>query len=302
MATTSDALSNLLRELCTADRDAEAVLRWWLLPGDRIGRYEVVRPIGRGGFGVVYEARDRERGDRVALKLLLCDADGGPERETLQREIDAGRLRHPNIAAFVEAGSSDRGPYAVFEYVSGETLRRRLRRGPLPLDEVVSIAVAMARALAHTHAHGVLHRDVKPGNVLLPAGGEPKLIDFGLSCVIGGSAPRGSGTSRYMSPEQQRGEPEDARTDLFALGLLIGEMATGKPLRIPAEADPSLSLRALPRVLRALVRDLVQPDPSRRPRSADDVLARLEAIRRELRHSRARGVPACARAFTSVGA
>ena len=130
----------------------------------------------------------------------------------------------------LEDGRCDRGPYVVFEYLHGETLGERLTRGPLPMRDVIDVAAAVARALAHAHAHGVLHRDIKPGNVFLPSAGEAKVIDFGLAHVFGSGGPRGSGTSGYMAPEQRSGGPEDARTDLFALGLVIHEMATGNAL------------------------------------------------------------------------
>ncbi len=286
MSPAPHALSRFLRELaCAPARAAGAGLCARARPGDAVGRFELVREIGRGGFGVVFEARDRELGGRVALKLLRSGGLAAAEREGLEREVEAGRLRHPNIVALLDSGSCDRGPYAVFEYLSGETVGERLRRGPLPVAAVLRVAAAVARALSHAHAHGVLHRDLKPGNVFLPSGAEAKLIDFGLARVAGSGGPPGSGTSGYMAPEQRRGEPEDARTDLFALGLLVHEMAAGEALLPRDEADgagtppPSPPAAGLPAALERLVADLVEREPARRPGSADDVLARLAAIR-----------------------
>jgi len=277
-------LSRLLADLARVPEiDPSSARREHLRPGDVVGRFELLRKIGRGGFGVVFKARDREQRRSVAVKTIRPGSPSAVARESLLREIEAGRLRHPNIVTVLESGRCDRGPYVVFEYLEGETVAERLTRGPMPLTEVIGVAVAVARALACAHAHGVLHRDLKPGNVFLPSAGEPKLIDFGLARVFGSGGPRGSGTSRYMSPEQRNGDPEDARTDLFALGLLIHEMATGRPLLPPDGRDtgaPSSSAGRVPPALAPIVATLVEHDPDRRPRSADEVLGRLLAILR----------------------
>jgi serine/threonine protein kinase len=258
-----------------------------------VGPLVLVREIGRGGFGVVFEARDRATGGgRVALKTVRSGVHLPSARESLLREIDAGRLRHPNIVAVLGSGRCGPGPYVVFEHLSGETLKRRLERGPVPAGEAIGMAAAIARALAHAHGHGVLHRDLKPSNVFLPRGGEPKLIDFGLARVLGASVPSGSGTPGYMAPEQRRGGTEDARTDLFALGLLVHEMATGKPLldREGARAaGPPSCAAQVPPALADLIASLVAPDPDLRPGSAERVIARLEAIEERLEAGSRRG-------------
>lgn len=254
------AVSQLLADLARVAAEPVAP-RESFRAGDVVGRFELLGELGRGGFGVVFQARDLELGRRVAVKTVRPGAPLVAARETLQREIDAGRLRHPNIVAVLEAGRCERGPYVVFEHLSGESLGERLARGPLAHAEAIGVALSVTRALAHAHARGVLHRDVKPGNVFLTSTGTVKLIDFGLASIDGSRGPRGSGTSGYMSPEQRRGEREDARTDLFALGVLIHEMAP----RMPG---------ALERIAVALV----ESDPDRRPGSADEVLERLRAI------------------------
>ncbi len=254
--------------------------------GDVLDRYELLREIGRGGFGVVFEARDRALGRRVAVKTVRRGAPVAPACESLRRERDAARLRHPNIVRVLEGGRCERGPFVVLEYLAGETLARRLARGSLPFARSIRIAVAVARALAYAHARGVLHRDLKPANVFLPSAGEPKVIDFGLARMAGRGGPSGSGTSGYMAPEQRRGGPEDARTDLFALGLLIREMATGtKVLPAGEPGGPAASSRSLagaPSDLERIAAALVEPDPARRPGSADEVLESLLGIQRRL--------------------
>ncbi len=276
-------MSRLLAELGQApERDPHLPRLESLRPGDAVARFELLREVGRGGFGVVFEARDRELGRRVAVKTIRRGARHGPACESLEREIEAARLRHPNIVTVLESGRCERGPYLVFEYLCGETLEERLRRGPLPVTDAIGVAVAVARALSHAHAQGVLHRDLKPANVFLPVGAEAKVIDFGLARVFGRGGPPGSGTSRYMSPEQRRRGPEDARTDLFALGLLIYEMVTGRALlRRDGARRPGAwpcGMARVPSALRRIVAALVERDPDRRPGSADEVLVRLPTM------------------------
>lgn len=281
------AVSRLLADLVHAPEEGRRPRRGGgALPGDLIGRFELLRMIGDGGFGVVFEARDPERDGRVAVKTIRPGAPLEQARESLRREAEAVRLRHPNIVRVLEAGGCDRGPYVVFERLVGETVAERLGRGPLPVEEVIRVAMAVTSALAHAHGRGVLHRDVKPANVFLPSTGEAKLIDFGLASVVGSAGPRGSGTAGYMPPEQRRGGAEDARTDLFAVGLLVHEMAAGKA---PAGRDEPRETRAprswpagTPAELERLVAALVEEDPARRPASAGEVLARLLEIRLRL--------------------
>ena len=201
-----------------------------LRPGDFVGRYEIVAEIGRGGFGVVYEALDRNLGRAVAVKTVrpgrALAAEGGAG--WLQDEAEAvASLSHRGIVAVYDVGEADGAPYVVMELLRGETLEQRLeRRAPLPCLEAVRIAQDVATALDYAHARGVMHRDLKPANVFLCEDGTVKLLDFGLAHVFGHArgGPRGGGTPAYLAPERWRGEPEDARTDLFSLGVLLYEL------------------------------------------------------------------------------
>ncbi len=280
------AISRLLAHLGAApERDPLVAARARVRPGDVVGRFELVREIGRGGFGVVFEARDRTGGRRVAIKTALPAARTDAARESLERELEVAHLRHPNIHAALEGGRCAAGPFVVLEYLSGETLASRLARGPLPLEQLIEVAIAVAAALRYAHRRGVLHRDVKPANVFLPSGGAPKLIDFGLARVNGRAAPSGSGTSAYMSPEQRRGGCEDGRADLFALGRLIRDMAAGTrdpALLGPRDREAALDPTALPLDLDRLAGRLADDDPARRPGAAEEVLASLRTIRRSV--------------------
>jgi eukaryotic-like serine/threonine-protein kinase len=221
----------------------------------------VINEIGHGGFGNFYEAHDTTLNRLVALKVLhradVADPAAAREGEA------AARLAHPNIAALHDVGVTGHGfPYLVYEILHGETLESRVARGPIPPGEALAIATQVTRALAHAHAHGVVHRDLKPANVFLTAEGDVKVLDFGLALLFGRAAPAG-GTPAYMAPEQRRGAPEDARTDLFALGLLVREMCTGE--RGGAQEPPSASVS--PPIQRVLA-SLLAEDPAARPRGA----------------------------------
>ncbi len=258
-----------------------------LLPGDVIGRFRILRFVGRGGFGVVYEARDEALRRSVALKTLRRrgPASVPPERLLVEAEA-AARLSHPNIVTLHDVGTSDRGPYLVMEYLRGEPLSARLARGPLPPAEAVRIALEVARGLAHAHAHGVVHRDLKPANVFLCAEGTVKVLDFGLAHALG-QARMDGGTPAYMAPEQRKGAPEDERTDVFALGVLLHQMLTGqRPFGAAGGSalqlrPPVLEIAASP-ALSELVARMLERDPTRRPRDGAEVATSLAAIQREL--------------------
>src|SRR6267142_2803509 len=221
-----------------------------LSAGSRIGPYEVVAALGAGGMGEVYLARDTRLERRVAIKVLPADRVASPEaRQRFEREAKiVSQLSHPHICALFDIGrhDSDRGPidYLVMEYLEGETLADRLEKGPLPLEQTLRFGIEIADALHKAHRQGVVHRDLKPGNVMLTRSGI-KLLDFGLA--KGGSPLTGSGsltaaptraeltqegailgTLQYMAPEQLEGRETDARTDIFALGAVLYEMATGR--------------------------------------------------------------------------
>jgi serine/threonine protein kinase len=232
-----------------------------LSPGTRLGHYEILAPIGAGGMGEVYRGRDVRLDRTVAIKVLpehFAESPGMRERfEQEARTISS--LNHPHICVVHDVGQheGDHGliSYIVMEYVEGESLHDRLQRGPMPLEQALRYAIEIADALEKAHRSGVTHRDLKPGNVVLGKSGA-KLLDFGLAKLKailpdGGAGSaletkarpitrEGSlvGTFQYMAPEQLEGKGVDARTDIFALGMLLYEMATGK--------DPSAP-RARPR-------------------------------------------------------
>jgi tetratricopeptide (TPR) repeat protein len=268
-----------------------------LRPGDLVGRYEITREIGRGGFGAVYEAQDRVLGRAVAVKTVrpgrALAADGGAA--WLQSEAEAiAHLSHPGIVAVYDVGESDGAPYVVEELLRGETLEQRLERpAPLPHLEVVRIARAIATALDYAHARGVIHRDLKPANVFLCEDGGIKLLDFGLAHVFGHArgGPRGGGTPAYLAPERWRGEAEDARTDLFSLGVLLYVMLSGKAPYVATESHstviepgpaPELPVKGTHRRLAALVARCLAKEPAGRPPSAGAFLEELGAVQRGL--------------------
>jgi serine/threonine protein kinase/Tol biopolymer transport system component len=230
-----------------------------LTSGTRLGPYEIQSPLGAGGMGEVYRAKDTRLDRNVAVKVLASHLSSSPElKQRMEREARAiSSLNHPNICHLYDIGSQDGTDYLVMEFLEGETLAERLRKGALPLTEIYKIAIAVAEALAVAHRSGIVHRDLKPGNVMLTQGGA-KLMDFGLAKPLGaqaaapgsGTAPpsftaaatlsgpspltplttAGSiiGTIQYMSPEQIEGKEADARSDIFALGAVLYEMTTGK--------------------------------------------------------------------------
>jgi formylglycine-generating enzyme required for sulfatase activity/dienelactone hydrolase len=286
------ALSELLNELLHEPDEIQGSA--WdaaLEPGAVVGRFELVREIGRGGFGVVYEARDRELGRAVAFKAIR--AAGRPEvrEDRLLREAEAAaRLSHPNIVTLHDVGRSPCGPYLILELLKGQTLAQRLEQGPLPLLEALRIGVEVAKGLAHAHAQGVVHRDLTPGNVFLCDDGNVKVLDLGMSHAFGRRKLEG-GTPAYMAPEQCAGAPEDERTDVFALGVILHRML-GNRLPFPQDSRRSvrwsrpaaLDIREEPG-LGELVSRMLEKDPVRRPRDAAEVLAALGSFERELRRS-----------------
>src|SRR5205807_8852504 len=219
-----------------------------LTSGTKLGPYEIQTPLGAGGMGEVYRARDTRLERDVALKVLPAGLSSDPSlRQRLEREAKAvSRLSHPHICTLHGIGHQDGVDFLVMELVEGETLEHRLLKGPLPPEQTIRFAAQIADALANAHRMGITHRDLKPANIMLTKSGA-KLMDFGLA-KESGPAPLASalaemtveqakltvegtivGTFQYMAPEQLEGKEADARTDIFALGELIYEMATGKP-------------------------------------------------------------------------
>lgn len=259
-----------------------------LSPGSSVGRYDLIRELGRGGFGVVWEARDRELGRRVAIKVIRGRRDGAPERRALAEAEVAARLSHPGIVTILDVGRGEKGAWLVLEFLSGRTLAGRLAEGAMPLREALRVAADLARALAHAHANGVVHRDLTARNVFLCDDGQVKLLDLGMAQAFGRRKPEG-GTPDYMAPEQARGAPEDERVDVYALGVLLHRMLSGEtpfPPDLPVDRrlPPHLVTPDLP-ALGELVGRMLAPSPMDRPRDAGAVLAELESLEATLPRS-----------------
>ena len=218
-----------------------------LNPGERLGPYEIVAPLGVGGMGEVYRARDTRLGRDVAIKILPQEMSADPVRkQRFEREAKTiSGLNHPNICVLHDVGTQNGLDYLVMECVEGETLAERLRKGPMPLEQVLKCGAQIADALDKAHRSGVVHRDLKPGNIMLTKG-RAKLLDFGLAKPAPGAAGLATlttiaashspvtqegtvvGTFQYMSPEQLEGREVDGRSDIFSLGAVLYEMVTGK--------------------------------------------------------------------------
>jgi Tol biopolymer transport system component len=283
-----------------------------LAAGTRLGPYEILAPLGAGGMGEVYKARDSRLERTVAVKVLPSHLSSSPEvRQRFEREAKTiSQLSHPHICALYDVGSHEGTEYLVMEYLEGETLSERLAKGPLPLEQTIRCGIEIADALGKAHRQGIVHRDLKPGNVMLTKSGV-KLLDFGLAkatappdrqagytslpTMAGGQnlTEKGTilGTFQYMAPEQLEGKEADARTDIFAFGCVLYEMATGKKAFsgasqaslisaiMSAEPSPISSLQpASPQALDRVVRICVAKDPDARWQSAQDIGAELRWI------------------------
>ena len=209
-----------------------------LKPGTRLGRFEILAPIGSGGMGEVYRARDRKLEREVAVKILPEWMSAQEDARTrFEREARAvAALSHPNVVTLHDVGSTGSLLYAVMELLEGESLRDRLASGPLPWQLAIRVAKGVADGLAAAHAKGIIHRDVKPGNIFLSRSGHVKILDFGLARLVQAAAESDPsmtatnavlGTTGYMSPEQASGHRLDGRSDLFSLGCVLYEMLTG---------------------------------------------------------------------------
>ncbi len=260
------------------------------LPDDSLGDYRVVAPLGRGGMGEVYHATHRRLGRPVALKVLR---DGGLSRRFLnEARIQAG-LRHPNVATLYDYFECDGRACIAMELVEGETLAERLTaRGPISFEEALDLLRPIAEAVAYLHRHGVIHRDLKSHNVKVTPEGRVALLDFGIAkelgaqgLTTGGAVP---GTPEYLSPEQVRGRPPDARSDVWALGVLLYELLTGDvPFRAPSTFSlferitraeyrpPSGRAPGVPPEADRLVARCLQAAPSARFADASALLAAL---------------------------
>jgi Tol biopolymer transport system component len=273
--------------------------------GTRIGPFEVSDLLGAGGMGAVYRAYDPRLRRQVAIKVLPAAFASEPDRvERFEREaLAVARLTHPNILAIYDVGTYDGAPYLVTELLDGETLRARLNGRPLPVATAIDYASQVARGLAATHEHGIVHRDIKPDNLFVTVDGRVKILDFGLAKLTDVDAETGAtavtltmhgagplGTAAYMAPEQARGLRADHRADLFSLGVVLYEMLSGiSPFRrdtaaetmtaILREEPPELSASAIcPPPLDRIVRHCLVKAPSERFQSARDLLFNLETM------------------------
>lgn len=270
----------------------------------RVSHYRILEKLGGGGMGVVYQAEDTNLGRKVALKFLPDEFSHDPQKlERFRREAwAASALNHPNICTIYEIGEHDHKPFIAMELVEGQTLAEKLKGGPLAIEAVMTISRQIAEALEEAHEHNIVHRDLKPANIMVTAKGRVKILDFGLAKLVLPVAPDAPtqenlartrvgtvmGTVPYMAPEQLRGEPVDARADLYALGGVIYEMATGqRPFpetqtsRLIADIltrTPS-SLHGLnpqvPAELETIVLKALAKDPENRYQSAQELLADL---------------------------
>jgi len=280
-----------------------------LTSGTRLGAYEILGPLGAGGMGEVWRARDSRLGREVAIKVLPAEVTADADRlARFRREAQVlASLNHPHIAAIHGLEEVDRQPFLVLELAEGEDLAARLRRGALPLEEALTIARQVAEAVEAAHERGVVHRDLKPSNIKVSAGGSVKLLDFGLAKALEGEAAREDepavsqsptlsrrmteaglilGTAAYMSPEQARGKPVDRRADVWAFGVVLFEMLTGRRLfagettsdvlAAVLKSDPDWSALpvATPPAIRRLLRRCLERDPRGRLHDIGD--ARLE--------------------------
>ncbi|MCA1612321.1 MAG: serine/threonine-protein kinase [Acidobacteria bacterium] len=281
-------------------------------PGTRLGPYEILSLLGAGGMGEVYRARDSRLGREVAIKVLPSHLSSSPDvRQRFEREAKTiSALSHPHICALYDVGNEEGVEYLVMEYLEGETLAGRLSKGALPLEQTLRFGVEIADALDKAHRQGIVHRDLKPGNVMLTKSGV-KLLDFGLAKVF---APTGSisgvtalptmagstpltqegtilGTFQYMAPEQLEGREADGRSDVFAFGAVLYEMATGRKAfegksqasliaSILTSEPPSLSTiqPMTPPALDRVVRTCLAKDPDDRWQSAHDIASELKWI------------------------
>jgi serine/threonine-protein kinase len=277
-----------------------------------IGRYEVLRLLGRGGMGEVYLARDPVLDRQVAVKLISGGVDSAKSKEQLVREARAaGRLRHPNIVTIFDSGEHDGRPFIAMEYVRGETFGNLIhRQAPIALARRLELVEGACAGLAHAHQAGVVHLDIKPDNLMLDESGIVKVLDFGIARVLQSGllvTRQLGGTLRYMSPEQIDGKPLDHRSDVFSLGCALFELITFVPAFVGSTKDivtqissgPVPALRAavpeLDERLDAIVRKAMALDPAQRYATLAQLGADLAAVRTRMNPEydpRVRVVPA----------
>jgi eukaryotic-like serine/threonine-protein kinase len=275
--------------------------------GQTISHYRIIEKLDGGGMGVVYKAEDVKLGRFVALKFLPENL--GCDQRALQRfereARTASSLNHPSICTIYEVEEHDRQPVIVMELLEGESLKERIRKGPIPRDDLLDFGIQASEALEAAHTKRIIHRDIKPGNIFIVGGRRVKILDFGLAKVIPSHHPEIDfeeetltaegvipGTTAYMSPEQVRGDEIDSRSDLFSLGVVLYEMAAGKrpfagksrvllmnAILNEKPAQPSSINLALPGALDAIILKALEKDPSRRYQQASEIAADLKLLR-----------------------
>ncbi|MCA1657730.1 MAG: serine/threonine-protein kinase, partial [Verrucomicrobiaceae bacterium] len=310
-----DALRSEVEALLTADRDAEGSLQkiasamaadWAAanddhdLVGQTFGRYKIIAPLAKGGMGEVFLAEDLTLHRKAALKFLprRFTRDADRLRRFEQEALSASALNHPHIVTIYEVGEWNGTHFIASEFIEGETLSERLTKARLPLAEVLEIGCQIAGALTAAHAAGIVHRDIKPTNILVRADGYIKVLDFGIAKLskitpqLDATEPgRVMGTINYMSPEQALGKPLDHRTDIFSLGVVLYEIATGRRL-FDGESEASIYDRILngaparmreidpelPAEFELVVRHALEKDPERRYQSAAELRSDLKRL------------------------
>src|SRR5499427_6038125 len=280
-----------------------------LASGTKLGPYEVQSPLGAGGMGEVYRAKDTRLERTVAVKILPAHLSADPVRkQRFEREAKTiSSLNHPHICVLYDVGHQDGTDYLVMECVEGETLAKRLEKGPLPLEQVLKYGAQIADALDKAHRSGIVHRDLKPGNIILTAIGA-KLLDFGLAkpvsplasgMTLTADTPRAAmteegtivGTFQYMSPEQVEGKELDGRSDIFSLGAVLYEMVTGQrafegksqlsvaSAILEKEPSPITTMKPMtPLALDHVIRKCLAKLPDDRWQSASDIASELKWI------------------------
>jgi predicted Ser/Thr protein kinase len=264
----------------------------------QIGRYEIIELVGRGGMGVLYRGRDKSLERDVAVKMMLVDFTSDPSaRERFEREAKAvARLQHRNVVTIHELGDADGAPYIVMEFLSGKDLDTLLKsETPITLGDKLDIAVQLCEGLGYAHEQGIVHRDIKPGNVRVLEDGTVKILDFGIakfavsSVTLSGTI---MGTPSYMAPEQIMGQPVDGRADLFSAGVLLYEILTGKKpftgdqpttvvYQIMHTEPPSVrdSVPELPEALHEIVSRALQKNPNERYSRASEMASDLQMVK-----------------------
>src|SRR5437773_10534750 len=293
-----------------------------LAAGTRLGRYEIRSKIGAGGMGEVYLAQDTKLDRKVAIKFLPESllTDERASKRLVREAQAAAKLDHPNICAIHEVGEEDGRRFIAMQYIEGETLDARIKSKPLELKESLSLAAQIADALSEAHSHGIIHRDIKPGNIMITSRGQAKVMDFGLAKLIQSSEAVQSeaeteallsepgaiiGTVPYMSPEQVRGDKIDARSDIFSFGVVLYEVFSGRQPFASGSAtttaaailthEPAPLARYcadMPDELQRIARKCLEKDRERRYQTMRDLAIDVENVRHDLefeRESRSRG-------------